>query len=98
MAINGINSYGMGYYNYQSSINNMRLSQAVSNPKLQQYNSLFSTSTAKNSLNSSMNFVKQYTSSMSGLMGAANNLRGTNASGVMNNHKVTTERICCNCN
>ena len=30
MAINGINSYGMGYYNYQSSINNIRLAQALS--------------------------------------------------------------------
>lgn len=91
MAINGINSYGMGYYNYQSSINNMRLSQAISkNPKLQQYNNLFSSSTAKNSLNSSMNFVKQYTSSMSGLMSAANNLRGINASGVMSQKKVTS--------
>lgn len=93
MAINGINSYGMGYYNYQSSINNMRLSQAISkNPKLQQYNGLFSSSAAKPAFNSSMNFVKQYTSSMSELLGAANNLKGTNASGVMNNRKVTSSK------
>lgn len=93
MAINGINSYGMGFYNYQSSINNLRLSQAVSkNPKLQQYGGLFSSPTMKKALNPSMSFLKQYTSSMSGLMNAANNLKGTNASGVMNDYKLTSSK------
>ena len=32
MAINGMNSY-MGYYNYQASINNFRLTQALANNK-----------------------------------------------------------------
>ena len=35
MWINGINSYGSGYYNYQAAINNARLVQALSrNPDL----------------------------------------------------------------
>lgn len=90
MAINGINSYGMGYYNYQSSINNIRLTQALSkNPRLNGSASS-SISSANFPLKSSMNFIKKYTSSMSDLMNAANNLKSVNKSGVMNDLQVTS--------
>lgn len=92
MAINGINSYGMGYYNYQASINNIRLTQALSrNPRLNGSMSSSSSISSPNfPLKSSMSFVKQYTSSMSDLMSAANNLKSVNKAGVMNDLKVTS--------
>lgn len=89
MAINGINSYGMGYYNYQSSINNMRLRQALAkNPGFSQ--SVPPVSPVENSLKSGMEFVKKYSSGMSDLMSAANELRGTNRNGVMHDLSVTS--------
>ena len=70
MFINGINSYGMGYYNYQAAINNARLIDALSrNPKLQ--DAVKSVSPSNSSLRNSFDFVKEYTSSMSSLMQAA---------------------------
>lgn len=93
MAINGIGSYGMGYYNYQSSINDIRLAQALANnPKFQQsaVTPVASASSINRSLTSSMNFVKEYTSSMSNLMNAANQLRTANSSGAMNDLAVTS--------
>lgn len=94
MAINGINSY-MGYYNYQSSINNFRLTQALaSNPRLNQaassVSSISSRAYRNTALNSSMNFVKSYSGSMSELMGSANALKSANQSGVMNDMVVTS--------
>ena len=94
MAINGVNSY-MGYYNYQASINNFRLSQALaSNQRFTQAMSSVSGSSSNSyrntSLTSSMAFVKNYSSSMSDLMGSANTLRSANQSGVMNDYVVSS--------
>lgn len=89
MFINGINSYGMGYYNYQAAINNARLIDALSrNPKLQ--DAVKSVSPSNSSLRNSFDFVKEYTSSMSSLMKAASELKSTNPSGVMNDFTVTS--------
>ena len=65
MAINGINSYGMGYYNYQASINNMRLTQALANNSRLTRSAFSSASSGNNSLKSSVNFIKDYSSSRS---------------------------------
>lgn len=95
MSINGINSYNIGFYNYQSSINSMRLSQAFSkNAKLSQY-----MTPAISSLNSpyksSMNFIKNYTSSMSALLGAASDLKSGNSQSAMKelNVKSSNENV-----
>lgn len=94
MAINGVNSY-MGYYNYQASINNFRLTQALSNNQ-RFMNSISSASrTSSNaykntSLTSSMAFVKNYSSSMSDLMSSANALKSSNQSGVMSDYVVSS--------
>ena len=79
MWINGINSYGSGYYNYQAAINNARLVQALSrNPDL---NEVVEKVEPKNSsLSDSFSFVKEYTSSMSSLMQAASELKGASSS------------------
>lgn len=93
MAINGVNSY-MGYYNYQSSINNVRLTQALS--KNQRFMeaispvSRVSNSYRNTSLTSSMAFVKNYSNSMSDLMSSANALKSSNQSGVMNDLVVSS--------
>lgn len=94
MAISGINN-GMGYYNYQASINNMRLAQALSrNTRFTQaisgVSSPSSVSSRRTSMDSSLGFVKSYNSSMSDLMNAANKLKGSNQSGVMNQLAVTS--------
>lgn len=94
MAINGVNSY-MGYYNYQSSINNFRLSQALANNQrfTQAISSSYGTSSSayrNTSLTSSMAFVKNYSTSMSDLMGSANALKSTNQSGIMNDYVVSS--------
>ena len=79
MAINGINSYGMGYYNYQSSISNIRLAQALSkNTRYMQSNASLN-APVTGSLKSSMTFMKQYNSSMSDLMSTANSLKNANS-------------------
>lgn len=90
MAINGINSYGMGYYNYQSSINNIRLAQALSKNTRYMQSSASLNAPVTGSLKSSMTFMRQYNSSMSDLMSAANSLKGTNSSGIINNLSVTS--------
>lgn len=93
MAINGVNS-SMGYYNYQSSINNFRLTQALS--KNQRFMeavspvSRVSNSYRNTSLTSSMAFIKNYSNSMSDMMSSANALRSVNQSGVMNDLVVSS--------
>lgn len=90
MSINGINSYGMGYYNYQSSVNNVRLRQALAkNPRFSQ-SPVSPVLPVENSLKSGLDFVKKYTSGMSDLMSTANELRGTNSNGVMHDMAVTS--------
>ncbi|MDE6957703.1 MAG: hypothetical protein K2O96_06360 [Lachnospiraceae bacterium] len=91
MAINGINSYGrMGYYDYQSSINNVRLAQALSRNQRYSKSPVSQISPVKGPLKDSMNFMKTYNSTMSNLMSAANTLRGGNSSSVMNDLTVTS--------
>ena len=93
MAINGVNSR-MGYYNYQSSINNFRLSQALS--KNQRFMeavspvSRVSNSYRNSSLTSSMAFINKYSNSMSDMMSSAIALRSVNQSGVMNDLVVSS--------
>lgn len=92
MSIYGISSYGMGYYNYQSSINNARLMQALSqNPKLNDLSEIKeSYDSSRSSLSDSFDFVKEYTSSMSSLMKAASELKGSGASSAVNDLTVTS--------
>ena len=90
MAINGINSYGMGYYNYQSSINNIRLAQALSKNTRYMQSAASINAPVTGSLKSSMNFMREYNSSMSDLMSAANSLRSSNSSGVMSTLSVSS--------
>ena len=90
MAINGINSYGMGYYDCQSSINNVRLAQALSKNQRYSRSPVSQISPVKGPLKDSMNFMKTYNSTMSNLMSAANTLRGGNSSSVMNDLTVTS--------
>ena len=94
MAINGVNS-NLGYFNYQSSINNFRLSQALS--KNQRFmeavtpaSKVSSNSYRNTSLTSSMAFVKNYSSSMSDLMSSANALKSSNQKGVMSDLVVSS--------
>lgn len=94
MAINGLNSH-MGYYNYQASINNFRLTQALSNNQrfmqaITPVSRVSSNSYRNTSLTSSMAFVKNYSSSMSNLMSSANALKGSNQKGVMNDMVVSS--------
>ena len=93
MALNGLNSYGsygMGYYNYQSSINNIRLTQALAqNPKFSK-SPISPVSAVGSSLQSSLNFIKKYSSNMSELMSTANALRKNNSSSIMNDLTVTS--------
>ncbi|MEZ3435870.1 MAG: hypothetical protein K1W34_14880 [Lachnospiraceae bacterium] len=94
MAINRMNSY-MGYYNYQSSINNFRLTQALSKNQrfmeaITPVSRVSSNSYRNTSLTSSMSFVKDYSSSMSDLMNSANALKSSNQSSVMNDLAVTS--------
>lgn len=90
MAINGIHSYGMGYYNYQSSINNIRLTQALArNPKFAQ-SAVSKVSPVGGSLKDSVHFMKKYNSAMSELMSASNSLRDVNRNGAMKDLEVTS--------
>lgn len=91
MAINGIGSRGYGnYYNYQSSVNSIRLQQALArNPKYVQaveaVNKVGSSFTS-----SSMDFLKRYSSTMSDVMQSANSLRDVNSSSVTKDLTVTS--------
>lgn len=94
MAINGVNSY-MGYYNYQSSINNFRLTQALSKNQrfmeaVSPVSKVSSNSYRNTSLTSSMAFVKNYSSSMSDLMKTANALKSSNQNGAMGDLVVSS--------
>lgn len=94
MAINGINSFGSSYYSYQSTINHMRLSQALSNNSRASqayagYGSRYSRPRGT-AMQSGINFARQYSTSMSELMSAANELRTSNRSGVVNDLTITS--------
>lgn len=89
MRISGINSYGMGSYVGQAAMNNAKLIQALSNNP--QFSEAFRpVSSTSGSLKDSLDFVKEYTSSMSSLMQAASELKSTNSSGAMRDLTVTS--------
>lgn len=90
MAVNGIYSYGMNFFNYQSSFNNFRLTQALSTNAKFQSSGLTPSVFNNGSMKSSLSFIKDYSSSMSNLMSAANSLRTSNKSGVMNQLAVSS--------
>lgn len=95
MAISGISSYGLNsLYGYQSTINSLRLSQALyRNPKLNQTSSSTSASSVvsqRASKNANVAFVNEYSSSMTDLMDAANALRGSNKSGAASDLAITS--------
>lgn len=90
MAINRISSYNTGYYDYQASINNIRLAQALSKNTKYIQSSSSNVSPVTGSLKDSIRFMKQYNSSMSDLMSAANALRNSNRSGIMNDFTVSS--------
>lgn len=84
--INGIGSSYNNYYNYQNTISQLRLQQALAkNPKYQRQ----ITEAAQNTYSaqyksSSMDFLRDYTSTMSDVMQSANSLKASNTAGVMN--------------
>lgn len=88
--INGIGSSSFsGIYNYQNSINQLRLSQAISkNPEYESlFNKVNSWSQKNDSSNSayrssSLSFLQDYSSKMSSVMQSANTLRDGNAAGI----------------
>lgn len=87
MAVGRIGS-SMSYMNYTSSINQLRLQQALNNyhsnrqavSPVQRVNRTYK--------DSSLNFLKNYNTRMTDLMQSANTLRGSNSSGVMNTMKL----------
>lgn len=92
--ISGINSSYSSIYQYQSSINQLRLSQAIA--KNPEYESLFNKvgawndklSESYNSKNnakksSSLGFLQDYNKTMGSVMQSANTLRAGNSSGLM---------------
>ena len=87
MAVGRIGS-SISYMNYTSSINQLRLQQALNN-----YHSNRQAVTPVNRVNrtykdSSLNFLKNYNSKMTDLMQSANSLRGSNSSGAANTKKL----------
>lgn len=86
MAIGGIGSYG-SYFNYQQSIGQMRLQQALS--KNTRYMQGIQQTTGKGTYDgtsfksNSMDFLKSYSTTMGNVMESANALRDTNNSSVM---------------
>lgn len=92
MAIGGIGSYS-SYYNYQNTISQMRLQQALSkNTRYQQsVDAVNKVSSVSNSFKSdSMEFIQSYSTTMSDVMSSANSLREANRSGVMNDLSVSS--------
>lgn len=88
MAIGGIGSnYGINsnYYNYQSSINNLKFQMAMnrydSTNRVQSVNGIKGFGS---SMKDSLNFVKKYDSQMTDLLESANALKNSNNAGVMN--------------
>lgn len=87
-----INEIGSSYnfYNYQTTINQLKLQQAMSkNPDYNSYRGYVDSMQSQKSWvsdsqkSSSMNFLRNYNSTMSSVMQSANALRTSNSSGVM---------------
>lgn len=90
MAISGINGISRSYYTYQSDMNQIRLQQALrNNTRYQQ--TIQPVDKINSSYNkSSMDFLKEYNSTMSDLMQSSNALRQSNNSGVLNQMTVSS--------
>lgn len=86
MAINGINGYSSGYYNYNNSISQLKLQQALNKNTTSGTNFYDKkyTNLAKSSYAESQNFIKKYNSAMSDLLQSSNSLKSSNASSVLN--------------
>lgn len=88
MSVGRISSSMVSYMNYTSSINQLRLQQALQNyhsnrqavSPVQRVNSSYK--------DSSLNFLKSYNTTMSDLMQSANTLRESNSSGAANALKL----------
>lgn len=88
MAVERIGSSMSSYMNYTSSINQLRLQQALNN-----YHSNRQAVTPVQRVNrtykdASLNFLKNYNTKMTDLMQSANSLRGSNSSGAANAKKL----------
>ena len=87
MAVGRIGS-SISYMNYTSSINQLRLQQAMNNYRatrqavkpVQRVNQTYK--------DSSLNFLKNYNTKMTDLMQSANSLRGSNSAGAANTKKL----------
>lgn len=88
MAVGSISSSMSSYLNYTSSINQLRLQQALQNyHSTRQAGSSTTTSAwgaSSTYKDSSLDFLKSYNTTMSDLMQSANTLRASNSSGVAN--------------
>lgn len=86
--INGIGSSYSNYLNYQQTISQVRLQQALSkNPNYQSYQKqVSSTQDAYRDRyrSSSLDFLRDYSSTMSNVMSSANSLRTSNSTSVTN--------------
>lgn len=87
--IPGINN---GFYSYQASLNQLRLSQALQNrysgsnsvSAVKKVNPVTNRTNTSTTLTSAVTYVNEYTSSMIDLMSSANALRNTNSQSVVN--------------
>lgn len=87
--ISGINN---GFYSYQASLNQLRLTQMLQNRysglnavnPVSKANPVTSGANRSTTLSSAANYINQYTSSMTDLMSSANALRGGNSQSAVN--------------
>lgn len=84
MAVGRISSSMASYMNYTSSINQLRLQQALQNYHSNRQAVSPVRRVNSSSKDSSLNFLKNYNTTMTDLMQSANTLRGANASGAAN--------------
>ncbi len=91
MAINGIGSSYNNMYGIYNSYNNYRLQTALAKHGLSGSNNTSSrTGTAMGTNNASVDFVKQYNTTMANLLSSANSLMAANSSGAAADLSVTS--------
>lgn len=91
MSINGIG--GSGYYNYNNTINQLRLNQALGKHNTTSSTNFYDkkyTNLAKSTYADSQSFIKKYNSSMSDLLQSANSLKKTNSTSVLNDKSAVS--------
>lgn len=88
----GIFGTGNNYYNYQSTINQVKLTQALQkNQRLSGSTAVDAVPSVKDVLSSdTSSFLKDYNSTMTDLLSSANKLRDINSTGVMNELSVSS--------